>query len=234
VDEKTLDFLKNVFFIILGAAVTIGGIAIENNYYEQSLESELAILDVYIERVDNIQNLSGYTNLSLNNADESVLNYIETNITFVSSVYSKYPLRIVFCQCPSEIDNPDDDIIRPDISLSNSLSSSSGIKVSGLIDPSKKYYARTYAVVFPSRLVYPSDMTNVNIGSIVSTNVDLNSTVSIDLVYYDPATDKKKEIKEDICVLHFINGSVTKITPLKEYVRARGYSGNDHRLLVYY
>ena len=224
--------------VILGGLIGISGIILENELSRESVESELIVIDMHFEKLEDLNN-TAYKNFTFEkiNANYGVnLTFLEINISIVNSAYSKYPLKLRSSYI-NHIIEKDENQYNPQNHKINyedqqiKLDYLSSIRPYSLnIDPADLKDNAIFVVNFnmDASPVFPSKERTITIHDIVVSQGEINVTTMLIISYYDPLKDEIKELSDVVCTLHIKNGNVEYITPLKEYVTVKGFGVDDN------
>ena len=210
------EIILQLIFVLLAA---IGGAFFQNQMSKESLESELVIIDMHLEKIENneIINKIPY-NVVLKGKDGNDINYsfLEVNTTVVNSVYSKYPLKIV----KSKID-----IKGGDKKTQNNVLEYDSENISSNFNVGETTPIISY---FSTEPIYPSKNNKIvhYITIPFKGNYSLNGRFEI--WYYDPMSDQIKYKMDEVFTLIIKNGELEEITPLMAYVTIKGYKMGDN------
>ena len=214
------EILLQLIFVLLAAVFGgVGGAFIQNQMSKESLESELVIIDMHLEKLENneINNKIPY-NIELKVKNGSEINYsvLEVNTTVVNSVYSKYPLKIVDSKIgikggDKKTQNNVFEYDSENISYNFNLGETTPII----------YY-------FSSEPISPSKTNKI----VHYITLPFKGNYSLDgrfeIWYYDPMSDQIKYKMDDVFTLLIKNGELEEITPLMAYVTIKGYKMGDN------
>ena len=220
------EIILQLIFVLLAAVFGgIGGSYIQNQYSEESLESELVIIDLHLEEKEYIQIKDQMPfNISMTKIDDGKeINFslLEVNITVVNSVYSKYPTKI----CYSKIDLKGGNKKTSDNVLEYGLENINYTFIMGETTP---ILARS-----SSEPIYPSKHSTITQYVILPSEGNYNLTGFFYIWYYDPMTNKLKCTSDEAFILQIKSGKLERITPLKEYVTIKGYKIEDYEFAIY-
>lgn len=194
----------------------IGGVYLQNQLTEKSLESDLVIIDMHLEQKTNTT-IPFYVTVSKENSNKEVNHsFLITNVTVVNSAYSKYPLKLV--------DSKLDYYGGPKRISENCFEYDSGRLLYSMNEGESIPIIRFLS----SDSIYPSMESKITFSTMILFEGNYNLTANFHVWYYDAMTDKIKELSEDVYILHIRNGKLERITPLREYVTIKGYSIDDY------
>ena len=216
-EKETKDIIIKFLFIFVTLLLGgIGGVYLQNQWTQESLESDLIIIDMHLEQKSDTQipfNIS--VNQENNNKDINY-SFLITNVTVVNSAYSKYPLKLVDSKL--------------DYYGGPKKQSETGFKY----DSEKLFYSmyegESTPIIryFSTDSIHPSKESKIIFYTMILFEGNYNLTGNFHVWYYDPMSDEIKEKNEDVYILHVRNGKLEQITPLREYVTIKGYRIDDY------
>ena len=221
-DDKNQIILQLIFVLLAALFGGIGGAYIQNQLSIESLESELVIIDMHLEEKDNTQvfNESPF-NIKNDEGKEIKYSFLEVNISIVNSVYSKYPLKIIYSKLDLDGGNE---------KTSNNIFeyNSDNINYSMVMGETTIIFGH-----LSSEPIYPSAQGRIIHYVLIPFEGNYNLTASLNIWYYDPMTDKQKNKNDEVFILQISDGKLEKITRLKEYVTVKGYTIEDYEFGIH-
>lgn len=207
-----IQLLSIVVSLLLGG---IGGVYLQNHWMQESLESDLVIIDMHLDQKSDTQIPFNISVTQENNSKGINYSFLITNVTVVNSAYSKYPLKLVDSKL--------------DYYGGPKKESESAFKY----DSGKLFYSMyegesTIIRHFSSDSISPSKESKITFYTMILFEGNYNLTCNFHVWYYDPMSDEIKDKNEDVYILHVRNGKLDQITPLREYVTIKGYSIDDY------